>query len=173
MNKIMNISIENAKELLKSKINEVLETECVWLKEYDEIADWLSDNKGKGLLLIGGQGVGKTLICRDVMPAIFKSIGKNLVWSRPFDMAKMVDDMNCTCPWSIDDIGLEGTANNYGNRFEPFVEVIYNAENNGQLLILTTNMTSKQLVERYGERIIDRLKAIVRPIVISGSSMRK
>ena len=30
-----------------------------WLPEYDEIADWMSDTQGKGLLLMGSCGRGK------------------------------------------------------------------------------------------------------------------
>ena len=174
MNKITSIKIENAKELLRQKLAEVLEEEPVWLPDYDAIADWLSDNNEKGLLLVGGPGVGKTLICDEVFDDIFKNkLGLNYVKSTPFDMAGKIEEMNDNCPWFIDDIGLEGIRVDYGNRSEPFAEIVYNAEKNGQLLVLTTNMTNEQLVARYGDRIIDRLHAIVKPIVIRGKSLRK
>ena len=36
---------------------------AVWLPEYQQIVDWLSDNKGDGLLVIGDSGLGKSVIC--------------------------------------------------------------------------------------------------------------
>ena len=43
-----------------------------WLTEYDQIVNWLTDNQGKGLVLIGPPGVGKSEICMKVIPLIFR-----------------------------------------------------------------------------------------------------
>ena len=64
------------KETLMSGLRVVMHHEVEWLKEYDEVADWLSDNKGKGLFLIGPVGVGKTEICMKVIPIIFLRLFK-------------------------------------------------------------------------------------------------
>lgn len=47
------------------------------------------------------------------------------------------------------------------------------AEKNGIMLIITTNLTWKELTEKYGERTTDRLKALVTPIGFKGKSLRK
>ncbi len=39
-----------------------------WKPDYDEIADWLRDNEGKGLLISGSVGNGKTMMIRSVLP---------------------------------------------------------------------------------------------------------
>ncbi len=174
MNKIVRICMPNAMELFIKKLNEAVDGQAVWMEGYGDIVDWLTDNKCKGLLLVGGPGVGKTLICNEVLDYVFRNVmHMNYVKSTPFDMAEKVSVMNDRCTWFIDDIGLESVRVNYGNKSEPFVEVVYNAERNGQLLVLTSNMTNEQFVARYGERIIDRLNAIVRPVVIRGESMRR
>jgi hypothetical protein len=61
----------------------------------------------------------------------------------------------------------------YGVKSEPFVEVVYNAEVNGQILVLTANMTGEMMSKRYGERTMDRLSSIVRLVVFHGESMRR
>jgi DNA replication protein DnaC len=48
------------------------------LSAYDEIIDWMVDTKGKGLILMGECGLGKSTILKSVIPAIFNTI-KNKV----------------------------------------------------------------------------------------------
>ena len=64
--------IPNAKETLMAGLEEVMLHKAEWLSEYDQIANWLTDNQGKGLLLIGPPGVGKSEICMKVIPMIFR-----------------------------------------------------------------------------------------------------
>lgn len=54
--------IPNAKEALIAGLEEVMRHKVEWLAEYDQIVNWLTDNQGKGLLLIGPPGVGKSEI---------------------------------------------------------------------------------------------------------------
>ena len=44
-----------------------------WPDEYDQIAAWLSDNQGKGLMLIGDCGRGKSLITTEILPEMFSA----------------------------------------------------------------------------------------------------
>lgn len=64
--------IPNAKETLIAGLEEVMRHKTEWLSEYDQITGWLTDNQGKGLLLIGPPGVGKSEICMKVIPMIFE-----------------------------------------------------------------------------------------------------
>lgn len=171
---ILHINLPDAKNVLKRGLDWAVGGKAIWKPEYEDVADWLTDNKGKGLLCFGGSGLGKTLICDKVLEVIFKYyLHKNYVKYTPFSMGASIEDIKGQCPTFIDDIGLEPTLVEYGTRKEPFVEIVYNAEKEGQLLILTTNLDESRLRERYGERTIDRLKAITRPVVFSGESMRK
>lgn len=170
----MQIKLSNAKEILRRGLDWAVKGQAIWKPEYDEIANWLEDNKGKGLLCVGGAGLGKTLICDKVLEVIFKRyLGLNYVKFTPFDMSANIEEIKGKCPTFIDDVGLEPTSVEYGNRKEPFVEIIYNAEKEGQLLVLTTNLDLGKLKERYGERTIDRMKAIMKAVVFKGESMRK
>jgi len=64
--------IPNAKETLMVGLEEVIRHKVEWLVEYDQIVNWLTNNKGKGLLLIGPPGIGKSEICMKVIPMIFR-----------------------------------------------------------------------------------------------------
>ena len=57
------IQIPNAKELLQQGLQYFLGDSAQWLPCYDEIAAWMTDNQGRGLLCMGNCGLGKTLIC--------------------------------------------------------------------------------------------------------------
>ena len=60
---------------------------------------------------------------------------------------------------ALDDIGTEEVIVNYGNRIEPFSEIMDIVEKKSKMVIITSNITEKQLIDRYGMRILDRLKA--------------
>lgn len=152
-----------------------------WHDEYNQIVDWLKDNNKKGLLVYGDMGTGKSVICRELIPRIIN--GK---WDRLNDEPECypIDayDLSHTDTESIvtfgtkylmiDDIGVEAEYNNFGTRRSIFREIVNLAEKNGILLILTSNLTLDQLKEKYGARTIDRLRALVKPVVFKGASMR-
>jgi len=73
----------------------------------------------------------------------------------------------------VDDIGTENLSIKYGEKRLAFAELADEAEKKGKLLILTTNLTIDELKEKYGERTIDRLRAITKTILFSGASLRK
>ena len=69
----VNIAIPDARHMIKRGLETFIKGEIVWLPEYEEVARWLADNQGKGLLCIGNCGRGKTVITRDVLPLLFKN----------------------------------------------------------------------------------------------------
>ena len=73
----------------------------------------------------------------------------------------------------IDDVGTENLSVKYGEKRLAFAELADEAEKKGKLLILTTNLTIEELREKYGERTIDRLRAITKTVLFSGVSLRK
>ena len=73
----------------------------------------------------------------------------------------------------IDDVGTENLSVKYGEKRLAFAELADEAEKKGKLLILTTNLTIDELREKYGERTIDRLRAITKTVLFSGISLRK
>ena len=65
----------------------------------------------------------------------------------------------------MDDIGTEGQSVIFGERRWAFPEIVDEAEKKGKLLIVTTNLTKDELSGRYGDRTLDRLRAITKPII--------
>lgn len=171
------VRVSNALEELKAAMNYFVsleEKKLVWMPQYDRVAEWLSDNKGRGLLLYGTPGQGKTLIGRYAIPAI--------LYHRLSLIANAVDatalnrdpDLWLTKKiLSIDDIGVEDISNKYGNRRMVVSEVLDAAEKNGKLLILTSNLTKDQLIEKYGDRVFDRIIATTQRIAFVGESLRR
>ena len=56
------IGIPNAETHLKGGLKYFCGDDARWNADYEKIVQWLTDNKGKGLMLVGSCGVGKSLI---------------------------------------------------------------------------------------------------------------
>lgn len=61
----------------------------------------------------------------------------------------------------------------YGEKRLSFAELVDEAEKKGKLLIISTNLSLSELQQKYGERTVDRLRAITTPVVFKGDSLRK
>ena len=72
----------------------------------------------------------------------------------------------------VDDIGTENLSVKYGEKRLAFAELTDEAEKKGKLLILTTNLSIDELREKYGERTVDRLRAITKTVLFTGVSLR-
>lgn len=170
----VNVSIPDAKSMLWRGLCYFLQgNKPKWLESYNEIADWMGGNKGKGLLLAGNCGLGKSVICTKVLPILLNHyhnlIVETFVGTRINANAAAIMRRKAVV---IDDIGIEDIANDYGEKHAFMPEIVDNAERNGNMLILTTNLTPDELRAKYGERTYDRLTAITRLVLMSGKSMR-
>lgn len=146
----------------------------VWLPEYDEIADWLAGNQGRGLFLFGNHGRGKSLMCRYVLPALLLKYCHKVV--SVFDVQAMNRDIDRALSkhlLSLDDIGTEEVVNNFGNRRLAFAEIMDAAEKQNKLVIVSTNLNLDALRATYGERTLERIKSTTRRVLFSGDSLRK
>lgn len=154
-----------------------------WLPEYNEIVAWMADTKGKGLLLMGDCGRGKSTILRSVIPLLYLQKYNKII--RPISAKELnLPDLQRgkkTIGWpeiskrwcyNIDELGTEDAESNYGERFEPFNKTIDEAENLIKLVFISTNLTKEQLLQRYGERCIDRLVRLCKVVEFKGSSFR-
>ena len=169
------ISIPNSKQLIQRGLKYFLGENAKWIPEYDEISEWLRDNNGKGLLLIGDSGRGKTFIADKILTPIIK----NSFYSSNFDVVfvmgySMLEDYERGSGrmYIVDDVGVEREQSVYGERINAFNKIIYESELFKRLLIITTNLTIKELEEKYGERTIDRLRSLTKPVVFRGKSFR-
>lgn len=156
-----------------------------WLPAYEEVAKWLCDNQSKGLICVGTCGLGKSVICCQALPYLFKrhfDIEAKVVTST--ELNQQIDELLKYCGQNrvivVDDLGQEA-ASVYGRR--PFCELVNKAEVTGTLLVITTNIRTTRDTDtrrnypsievRYGVPTLDRLRAITKVIVFKGESLRR
>ena len=140
------------------------------LPAYDEIIDWLVDTKGRGLMLMGECGLGKSTILNYVIPAIFRTkTNKSLKSISAKDLGAI--EKSITTFIIIDDLGTESIKNDYGTKIDAIADAISYAEDSSKTLLITTNLSGKALKERYDERTLDRLRKC-KVVVIKGESFR-
>lgn len=167
------ISVPEARDILMRGLN-FFAPDAVWLPEYDRIAEWLTDNKGRGLLCTGNCGRGKTLICAKIIPILLNHYCNKVV--KVYDAQQMnaeLDVVKSKHILCLDDVGTESIAVKYGDKRWAFCEIVDEAEKRGKLLIVTTNLSAEELAMKYGERTMDRLVAITTRVTFKGESLRR
>lgn len=189
--------LDHADRLLANGLVLCLGERARWLPEYDEVADWLSDNQGKGLLCIGSCGRGKTVITRDVLPWLFRHFiladldGDGTLCHPTYhyftangEMKERFDEMCRARVLCIDDLGTEQTRY-FGQTVNYFDRLVQNRRfEYDQLLVCSTNLTYEQLFggedpethtvypQRYDERTKSRLLGCCRRVFFVGDDMR-
>ena len=142
------------------------------LPEYDTVAHWLSDTKGKGLFLIGNCGRGKSVIITGVLPLIFNAKKGKIL--KPIPARKLHTITEYKTPFIVvDDIGTEEIINDYGTKIDAVENAIFEAEDDLKMLLLTSNLDANAIKVRYGERIYDRIKRLCLVVFMKGKSLRK
>lgn len=182
-----NIHVADAEKRLRDGLHYFLKGSEQWLPAYGQIAAWLQDNKGRGLLCVGHPGLGKTLICEKILPVILGNGGRPIASVKATELHDRLPELMKERIVIIDDLGKE-PIKHYGNLDRSFFELCNNAERTGQLLIITTNLAtarpaswpadrpwpwSDSIEHRYGTEVLDRLKVITSVVRIEGESMRK
>ena len=168
------ISTPDARSILARGIRHFVGPNAVWLDEYEQVAEWLADNKGKGLLCVGNCGRGKTVICQQVLPVIFQHWHRLIMnTTTAIELKDRFDEFKQYKIISIDDLGTESVANDFGTRRNFTQELIDEAERKQKLLILSTNLNEKELTEKYDIRTMDRLRALTKVVIFNGESLRK
>ena len=176
------IRIPNAEQRLRGGLDYFVkrytfgkESHAKWMeKNYRPIVDWMSDNEGRGLLITGGCGLGKPLIAKHILPLLLQDSCRKLVnIFTAQELNTKIDEILKLHIICIDDVGTEELAKIFGNVRCAFSELCDAAEQKGKLLIITTNLTANELEAKYGERTIDRLKAITKFVPFTGKSLRK
>ena len=172
-------SIPNAKEELQNAlkaVGEAMGENLKWLPEYDKIAEWMTDNKGKGILMYGVVGRGKSIMLRYVIPMIFRAKLTRIVTIVDCANQKLnIDEITQRKIIALDDIGAEPSQRkDYGTDRNVVIEAITKAQDNTDTMIIaTTNLSATELRERYGERIFDRIVYLCCRVPFNGKSMRK
>jgi DNA replication protein DnaC len=167
---------DRCREIFENVFRQVDKTVTTFkmLPEYHEIIDWMQDTKGKGLCLTGDVGRGKSTILASVIPVIMYGQFKLVV--RPTQSVELPSNINNVTASAIvclDDVGIENLINDFGEKYEGFNRVMDAAESRMKLVFLSTNLTPEMMLERYGERTMERVLRLCRLVKFTGDSLRK
>ena len=185
----VHIAIPNAKQVLWDALVYTLSQEgrvAKWLPAYDQVSDWLSDNQGRGLLCIGSCGLGKSLLCREILPVIiyqYYNLIVPLYDARKINQKQMEQIMHEHL-FSIDDIGCESENVEWGKHTIPFNDIVDESEKRRSFMLLSTNLVPTHSIgkdgkvipsieDTYGLRTLDRLKKLTKVVVFKGPSFRE
>ncbi|MEI8204766.1 MAG: hypothetical protein WCH34_17235 [Bacteroidota bacterium] len=144
-----------------------------WISEYDEVAEWMTDNKGRGLFLYGNCGRGKTMLAKYVIPALLLSeCRKVMTYYDISDLKDRFEELKQKKIFGVDDIGTEEIVVKFGNRTDVFAEIMDLTEKKSKLIVVTSNYQKDELLNRYGRRILDRIIATTTRVCFTGKSFR-
>ena len=160
------------------------------------IAETMTTKSTKcGILLCGNCGNGKTTtmnafitMCKymDLLETkranfrneIHRSL--NIQQTSARRLAQVAKDENCMNEAKkadvlcIDDLGLEPTeVLDFGNAINPVIEIMEHRYRQQLFTFITTNLTPKQIREKYGDRIADRFNETMKCIVYTNPTFRR
>ena len=160
------------------------------------VADMMTAKSTKcGILLCGNCGNGKTTtmnafitMCKymDLLEArranfkneIHRSL--NIQQTSARRLTQVAKDENCMNEAKkadvlcIDDLGLEPTeVLDFGNAINPVIEIMEHRYRQQLFTFITTNLTPKQIREKYGDRIADRFNETMKCIVYTNPTFRR
>ena len=153
----------------------VKEGEFKMLPEYEKIIQWLSHSEGKGLLMSGSNGRGKTAILKGVIPLIFMSRGYSMkpINSKEIEPNGFNTWLHRTWAILIDEVGKDSVVKDYGTSKDPVEAAIDHCEDHLKLLLMTSNLSKDQLKKRYGVRTTSRIKRLCKIVIFEGEDFRK
>ena len=130
-----------------------------------------------GMIISGDYGCGKTFFVKCLKlngTFIDLTLAETVEWlDQHGGYQSSLNDM-CDRNIILDDLGAENIKNEYGVRRDIVGEFIcrYHTRGKGRLFI-TTNLRGAELLDRYGGRVVDRLKQLCVPFHMKGKSKRQ
>lgn len=160
-----------------------------------KVAKWLTDPSTKGwLFILGNVGTGKTTLMNaiSVIQGRMQHISNNVPhrwgsktisaldlprYARDEDMERDYRDLMAgtdSRPFLyLDDVGQEPVeVKSFGNSLIPFVEIVHKRYSTQRPMVITSNLTIRDILERYGERVADRMKEMTEVVNFRGQSYR-
>lgn len=132
----------------------------------NKVVTWLVEDRRPGLLLYGNYGAGKTTMGKAISLLISNLNAVNVVFqttSRELGNVAAVDveafnNLKKVKMLYIDEVGREQlTVQNYGNKINPFIELLEYRYDRQLFTILTANLTDEEILDRYGVYIDERI----------------
>lgn len=155
-------------------------------------ARWIIDSKAKvGLMLRGNLGNGKTTLLRALIKFIAfvtetefgYSNRKQVKFYTAKNIALLCGDEQGRMAYrklfdeellAIDELGEEpAEIISYGMVYEPLKDLLLERYARRKFTIVTTNLPSKKIAEKYSERISDRFREMMEIINFTNKSYRK
>ena len=143
------------------------------------LRDWM---EGRGLILRGGVGSGKTSVFRALRHPMSQREGDRGGTIAVFPMmdvvGRTVQDVRETMEQLaesevvLDDVGAEPAFNDFGSRFEMLPWLVEMRLRSKAKTDFTTNLTGEELRGRYGMRTVDRMHELAAAHRFTGKSMR-
>lgn len=188
------LSVADAVRLLKAAFRaevgyrqrEYVESELI--NGYIErLARLLTADRGKfGIMLCGTCGNGKTTMLYAFQAAVNflndrgmfpERTGIRIIPAREIALkasdVKATKEIKSLPMLAIEDMGTESAeVLSYGNVFNPVDDVISFRYDRQLFTFITSNLTPKEIRERYGDRIADRFNEMLHVIVFEGKSFR-
>ena len=152
------------------------------------------DKTKKGLLVLGPVGVGKSTIMRkhlgngtnsyDIQnvtdPGNYQLEIRSNLQSGVCETQVVVSNQESQYPRQdiypigvyIDDLGTDRSINRYGNIIDPIEFAIQHLYNKEIRLWANTNLNLEELTNKYGPRIVSRLKEMCYVVVLEGPDYR-
>lgn len=171
------------KNLVESRGKSILWNEQT-LAAIDYVALWLFTPQRDGLLLYGKYGNGKTTLMTCLRDLFSKDrYSDRLLFTTPAmiirDMNKPPSDnslYNHCCNVDVlllDEVGAEDkTAVVWGNRCTPLQDILVYRYDRRRITVLSSNCDNGELLDRYGERVMDRIRESYTRVLFSHESYR-
>ena len=130
---------------------------------------------GYGLFVYGGVGTGKTMFFRLLRNYEGKGINifsmHKILGRSEVEIRELMDSMSKD-EVLLDDIGAEPTFNNFGVKFDILAYMVERRLESRMRTHFTTNLTKTEIIDRYGDRLIDRITEMCRSVEFGGKSQR-
>lgn len=158
------------------------------MEEYiEKAAQWICEGDNCGLLICGAPGNGKTTLmksiqvfvnnfdirCKKNTATFMDTVDAREIIRMNKDSYELFKAYRNRPMLAIDDMGVEPTeVLDYGNVLNPVIDLLSHRYNEQLVTVVTTNLSPKEIRQKYGDRIADRFNEMMTKIIFRNQSYR-